>query len=52
MAFDLNWGYYLRVFYEDDINSYSRCKAADELIKKLRNLIAVCRINLQHAQKL
>ena len=30
---------------------YSRSKIADELTKKLRNLMAVCRKNLQYAQE-
>ena len=50
--FELNCGYHLRVSYEDDVNPRSRSKAADELTKKLRNLMAACRENLQHAQKL
>ena len=50
--FELNYGYHLCVSYEEDVDPYSRSKAADELIKKLRNLMAACRENLQHAQEL
>ena len=52
MRFELNYGYHLYVSYEEDVDPYSRSKAADELIKKLRNLMAACRENLQHAQEL
>ena len=52
MSFRLNYGYYLRVSYKKDVNSRSKSKIANELTKKLRNLMAACRENLQHAQKL
>ena len=52
MLFELNCGYHLYVFYKEDVNPRSRFKAADKLTKKLRNLIAACRENLQHTQKL
>ena len=51
-SFELNCGYHLRVSYEEDIDPRSRSKAADELTKELRNLMAACRENLKHAQKL
>ena len=38
---EFNYGYYTRVSYEADVNSYFRSKAANKLIEKLRNLIAV-----------
>ena len=50
--FEFNCGYYPRILYEEDIDPHSRSKGADELIKELRNLMAACRENLQHAQKL
>ena len=50
--FELNCKYHLRVFYKEDIDPRSRSKAADELTKELRNLMAACRKNLQYAQKL
>ena len=50
--FKLNCGYHPHVYYKEDFDSHSRFKAADELTEELRNLIAVCRQNLQHAQEL
>ena len=38
--------------YEEDVNSRSQFKSADELSAELRELIIVCRENLYHAQKL
>ena len=52
MSFKLNCGYHLRVSYKEDVDPHSRSKATDELTKKLRNLIAAYRENLQHAQEL
>ena len=45
-SFELNCGYHPRVSYEEDVDSYSRSKAADELTKELRNLMAAYRENL------
>ena len=50
--FELTCEYYPRVSYEKDIDPRFRSEAADELIKELRNLMAVYRENLQHAQEL
>ena len=52
MRFELNCRYHQCVFYKEEVNPYSKFKAADELIEKLRNFIAVCRENLQHIQEL
>ena len=52
MPFELNCGYHPRVSYEEDVDPYSRSKAANELTEELRNLMAACRENLQHAQEL
>ena len=52
MSFELNCGYYLRVFYKEDIEPRSKSKVADKLTKKLRNLMAAYRENLQHAQEM
>ena len=38
--FELNCGYHPRVFYKEDVDPNSKSKAADELIKELRNLMA------------
>ena len=51
-SFKLNFGYYLHVSYKKNVDLRSKLKAADELSKKLRNLIAPYRKNLQEAQKL
>ena len=52
VSFELNCWYHLFVSYTEDVNSRFRSKAADELTKELKNLMAVCRENLQHAQEL
>ena len=52
MLFELNCKYHSCVSYEEDVDPCSRSKAADELTEELRNFIAACRENLQHAQKL
>ena len=52
MLFELNCGYYLRISYKEDVDPRSRSKVVDELTKKLRNLMAAYRENLQHAQEL
>ena len=50
--FKLNCGYHLCIFYKKNVDSHSRSKTANELTKKLRNLIAICIKNLQHTQEL
>ena len=52
ISYELNYGYHLRIFYKKDIDLRSKSKAADELTKKLRNLMVIYRKNLQYAQKL
>ena len=52
MPFELNCGYHPRVFYEENVDPYSRSKVADELTEELRDLMAACRENLQHTQEL
>ena len=47
--FELNYGYHPCVSYEEDIDPRSRSKAANELTKELKNLMATCRENLKHA---
>ena len=51
-SFEFNYGYYLRIFYKENVNSYFRSKTVDELTKELKNLMAIYRKNLQHAQEL
>ena len=49
--FKLNCGYYLYILYKKNVSPCCKFKVADKLTKKLRNLIAVCRENLQYAQE-
>ena len=50
--FKLNCSYYPRVSFEENINSCSQSKSADELSAGLQDLMTVCRKNLYHAQEL
>ncbi len=50
--FEHNCGFHPRASYKEDVNPRSQLKSADELVIKLRELMAVCRENLHHAQKL
>ena len=52
MLFELNFGYYFRVSYKEDINPRSQSKSADKLSAELRELRIVCCENLYHAQQL
>ena len=52
MHFEFNCRYHPYVFYKENVNPHSRSKVANELTKKLRNLMVICRKNLQHAQEL
>ena len=50
--FELNCGYHFRMSYEEDVDSCSQSKSADELSAEFRELIIVCRENLYHTQEL
>ena len=50
--FELNYGYYPRILYKDNIDLRSKSKLVDNLSAELRKLMIVCRKNLHHAQKL
>ncbi len=50
--FELNCNYHPQASYKEDINPYSQSKSADELTTKLRELMTVCKENLQHIQEL
>ena len=52
ILFNLNYGYHPHVSYKKDVHSRSRSKAANNLTKKLRNLMTAYRENLQHVQEL
>ncbi len=49
IPFELNCGFYPRASYEEDVDPRSQSKSANELATKLRELMAVCKENLQHA---
>ena len=50
--FELNYGYYLRVFFEEDIDPHSKSRSANKLAEKLRELMKICCQNLFYAQEL
>ncbi len=50
--FKLNCGFHPQVSYKKDVDPRSQSKSADKLATELRELIAVCKENLQHAQEL
>ena len=50
--FELNCDYYLKVSFEEDVDSCSKSRSTDKLVGKLRELIEVCCQNLLHAQEL
>ena len=52
MPFELNCGYHLCISFEQDTDSCSQSKTADELSAELRELMTICRENLHHAQEL
>ena len=47
--FELNCGFYPRVFFKDDVNPCSRSRSINELAKKLRELMDICQQNLLYA---
>ena len=49
--FELNYGFHPRVFFEDNIDTRSRSRSANELTKELRELMDICQQNLLHAQE-
>ena len=49
--FDLNYGYYSRIFYKEVINLNFKSKLVEELSIELGELMTVCWKNLHHAQK-
>ncbi len=50
--FELNCRYHPQAFYKEDVDPCSQSKSVDKLMTELRELIIVCRENLQHAQEL
>ena len=51
-TFELNYDYYLHVFFEEDTDLCFWLKRADKLLTKLKKLMIICWKNLHHAQKL
>ena len=50
--FKLNYGYYPKVLFEEDINFHLKSYSADKLVEELKELIEVGCQNLFYAQKL
>ncbi len=50
--FELNWGYHLKVFFEEDVDPRLRSCSANELGEELKELIKVWCQNLLYAQEL
>ena len=50
--FELNYGYYPCVSFEEDTNPRSQSKSADKLLVELQNQMTIYQKNLYHAQKL
>ena len=50
--FELNCNYYLKVFFEEDVDPCSKSCFANKLAKELKKLIEVCYQNLLHTQEL
>lgn len=50
--FKLNCGYYLRIFFEKDIDYCLKTHSAKKLDKKLKDLMSIYQQNLLYAQKL
>ncbi len=50
--FELNCDYHPRVSFEEDVDSSSRSRLANELAEELKELMEVCCQNLLHAQEL
>ena len=51
-SFELNYGYYPWVLYEEDIDPRSKSKSADKLSAELQELMTICQEKLHHTQKL
>ena len=47
--FELNCGYYLRVFIEEDVDPRLRSRSANKWVEELKKLMKACYQNLLHA---
>ena len=52
MLFELNYGYNSKMLYKEKVNPRFKSKSADKLSAELRELMIICRENLQYTQKL
>ena len=52
ILFELNYGYYPQMSYEEEVDPRPKLKLADKLSAELRELMFVCQKNLHHVQKL
>lgn len=52
ISFELNYGYYSRVFYKKDVDPHSKSKYVDKLATKIKMLMFVYKEILHHAQEL
>lgn len=52
LPFELNCNYYPSIFFEDEINPYSKQQSINKPVKEMQELISICQQNLFHAQKL
>ncbi len=50
--FELNYGYYSRISFEEDVDSRLRSRSANKLVEELRKMIEVGYQNLLHVQEL
>ena len=50
--FELNCGYHPCIFYEEDLDTRSKLRTAEELSSKFRKLMTVYQQNLYHSQEL
>lgn len=51
-SYNINYGYYLCVFYKKDVDLRSKSKFADKLLVEFKKLIIICQENLYHTQEL
>ena len=49
ISFELNYGYYICIFYKENLDLYSKSKIAEKLFFKLQNLMATYQQNLYYA---
>ncbi len=50
--FKLNYDYYLRVSFKEDVDLHSRSRSTNKLAKELRELMEVCCLNLLYVKEL